>query len=186
MRCVGGADDGYGWVEEVCDCASFAHEFGIHANAEVFAHALATCFLQGGNHDRLCCARQDRAPQHNEMEGILFGQSAADPFTDGTDMAEVELAVAEAGRAHAEEGNLSVHDRVRGVGGCMQPASAVRFGGEFGNPGLDNWAAPRFQHFHLIRAQVYSDDRIAFVGQTCGGHGPDVSHDAAAEYPAHY
>ena len=56
---------------------------------------------------------------------------------------------------------------------------------QFAHAWLNNRAASGFQQFNFRRTEIYSDNRVAFVGQAGGGHRADISQTEDADRPAH-
>src|SRR5712692_2212413 len=97
---IGGADNCHRRFQEVSDGCAFSHEFGIYADPEIFPHALTAGFLKCRNDDGFRCSGQYGAPQHDQVKRVFFLESFADLAADRFDVPQIELAIAQAGRAH--------------------------------------------------------------------------------------
>ena len=182
---IGRADDGHRGLEEIGNRSAFPHELRIHADPEILSHFLAAGLLQCGYHDRFGRARQHRAAQHDQVKRILFLQNFANVPANRFDVAQVEFAVAETGRAHAKKRDIRVEHGGFRIRSRVQTAGFVGLGDQVPDPRLDDRAAPRVHGLDLGGTQIHPDEVVPHMGQTGCRHGPDIPQPEHANRTTH-
>ncbi len=94
---------------------------------------------------------------------------------------EVEAAVALAGRADADEGEVGAGDRRVAVGGGAQAAGAHALLDELAEARLDHRRPALVQQVDLDRVGVDADHGVAVGGQAGGRDGADVAEAEHAD-----
>ena len=134
---VDGADDDLGRLVVVADGGALAQELGVHGDRDRPAGGA----LQVGQQDLAGRAGQDGAADHHHDRRPLAADGLADVVGHPAQVAEVEAAVALAGRADADEGEVGPGDRLVAVGGGPQAAGPHALGDELAQAGLDHRAS---------------------------------------------
>ena len=117
MLGVAGSKNGVGRVQEVGDRAAFAHELRVIANREIRSALLAAFFFEDGEHDGFGGSGQHRTAQNKNVRRFFLADGGADFPGNALDVAEVELAIFQAGRSNADERDFGIQHGRGGVGG---------------------------------------------------------------------
>src|SRR6266498_302717 len=97
------------------------------------------------------------------MKRIFLTERLADFFADWANVPEIQLAIAHAGGAYAQNGYLGFENGSFRVGGGVQPASFVRLGDKIGYGRLHNRAATRIERLYLGWAKINSRDLVSAI-----------------------
>src|SRR5450755_1145152 len=97
------SENGVRRVQKVSDRAAFAHELRVVAKGESLTALLAAFFFQDGKHNRFGGSSQDRTPQNKNMRRLFLPDGGADFPRNMFDVAEVKLAIFQAGGSDANE-----------------------------------------------------------------------------------
>ena len=97
------------------------------------------------------------------MERVLALEYLTDFAADRFDVSEVELPIAQAGRAYAQKRNLGLHHGSRRVACGMQAASLIAFGDHLRDLRLHDRALARLHGADFDRTQVHADHTVAFA-----------------------
>src|SRR5271167_1434201 len=116
MAGVTGTENGVGRVEEVGDGAAFAHELRVIANREILAALLAAFFFKNRENDLLGGSSEHRAAQNKNVRRIFLADRRSDLPRYVLDVAEVELAIFQAGRSNADERDFGIQHSYGRVG----------------------------------------------------------------------
>ena len=119
------------------------------------------------------------------MRSFLVAQGGSDFAGDVIDVAEIEFTAAQAGRAHANEGDFRFFDRLMWIGGGMQPAGVVAFHHHLAHAGFDDGTAARLEHFDFRAANVDANDAMAHGSKASGGDRTDVTETEDADRTTH-
>src|SRR5690242_2894382 len=92
---------------KVVDGGCLAHEFRVHADAEIFPGLLPGSFFQQWENGALHGPGQDGTAHNDYMEGFDPTQQLADMRDNAEDLPKAKAAVAVAGRADANERDIA-------------------------------------------------------------------------------
>ena len=109
------------------------------------------------------------------MRRFFLADGGADFPGNVLDVAEVELAIFQAGRSDADERDFGIKHGCRGVGGRVQQAGAARFGDHFTHARFDDRGPAGMHHLNFGAAYVDAYDFVAHGGKAGGRYGPDIS-----------
>ena len=114
------SENGVGRIEKVGDRAAFAHELGVVADGEILATFLAAFLFEDGKHHGLGGSGQYRAAQNKNVRRFFLPDGGADFAGNVLDVAEIELAIFQAGRSDADERDFGIQHGCGRIGGGMQ------------------------------------------------------------------
>src|SRR4029077_13945479 len=97
------------------------------------------------------------------------------------DVAEIKLAIFQAGRSDADERDFGIKHGCGSVRSSVQKASAVRFGDQLAHASFDDRSAARVHHLNLGSAHVDADDVVPHRSKAGGRNGTDVSQPKNAD-----
>src|ERR1035437_7079619 len=106
MRGVLGSKDCVWRLQEVGHRASLSHELRIVGNGKIGSSTPTARLLKNRPNHQLSGPRQHRAAQNEDMWGFFLLQRGANFPRNLLDMAQVELAIAQAGSADTHKRNV--------------------------------------------------------------------------------
>src|SRR6185437_5824489 len=104
------------------------------------------------------------------MKFVLLGEGFANLFAYSFNGPQVELAIAEAGCTHTDEGNFGVGDCLMNISSCAQQTTLLALSYQLVQVWLKDWAATGIQHLNLTRVAVYTHHLVALGHQTGRGY----------------
>src|ERR1700678_468291 len=185
MVIIAGSDDGHGRLHEVGYGSTFAHEFRVDTDAEIFPKLLPADALERRNHNGFGGSGQYRTAEHDQVKGIFLFQRFADAAANRLNVSEVELAAAQAGSADAEKRNVGFKHCGGRIRGGPEPGCFVAFSHKFGHSWLDDRTASAFELLNLGAAEVDAGDRIPPRCQTCRCDRSDIAESKYAYLTFH-
>lgn len=99
------------------------------------------------------------------MESVFLLQDLSDVPANWLDVAEIELSIAQTGRAHAKKRNITIQDSMFGVRSGVQPSLGMAPGAELSDLRLNHGTSASLHGFDLGWTEVDSDDVVPFGGK---------------------
>ncbi len=138
----------------------------------------------GLNH-RLRGSGQQGAPQNERVRRFLLLQRRPNLPRDFLDVAQIQLPMPQARRAHANKRNIGVQHRSRRVACSVQAARGVGLRYQFAHAGFDDGAAPALHHLHFGRIHIHPNNSVAHGSETRRRHRAHISQPEYADRQAH-
>jgi hypothetical protein len=101
------------------------------------------------------------------------------------DMSEIELPIAQTGRAHTEKRNITIEDGMFRVRSGVQSPRGMALGAKLSHLWLDHGASASLHGFDLGGTEVDSDDVMPFVSQAGCRDSADITKSEYANRCAH-
>src|SRR5580658_5816816 len=115
---------------------------------------------------------------------FLLLESGTDLASDVLNMAQVKLAVAEAGSANTHKRDVRIVTCGSSVSRGTQPRRFVALGHQIAHARLQNRTLPRGQHFNLRRIDVHAHHAMARTRPASGAHRAHVTQTEDADRQA--
>ena len=140
---------------------------------------------QHRNHIFAGRARQDRAAQDQHVPVGLEGERPGDILASLQHIAQIEIAVVQARRSHADEARLGIADGLLRVGGRPQGSRKNGALDELRHPRLADRRLAGVDSANFLGGNVDRHDLVTFLGHAGGENRADISDAENADLHRH-